>query len=97
MLTNSLHFFAADMGKLASVCAMKPPKNVRPKKSTVGEKRKKSPSPVHESLPELGDVSAKHEQNIVEPAAPRKSKSRRKKDTHKEKAIVIRESTPEVV
>lgn len=51
MLKNSLCFFAADMGKLASVCDMKPPKNIRPKKSTVGEKRKKSPSHVHESLP----------------------------------------------
>lgn len=86
--------FATHMGKLASVCAMKPLKTVRPKKSTAGEKRKKSPSPVHGSLLELKDATVEPDQNITEPVAPKKSKSQRKKSTHQEKAIVIRKGTP---
>ena len=74
-LTNYLCLLAADMGKLSSMVALKPPKTARAKKDTVGEKRKKSLSPVHESLPELGDAIAEPDQNISEPVAPRKSKS----------------------
>ena len=85
------------MGKLSSMVALKPPKAARAKKDAVGEKRKKSLSPVHESLPELGDDIIEPAQNIAEPPAPRKSKSRRKKTSHQEKALVIREGTPEVV
>ena len=85
------------MGKLFAMVALKPPKAARAKKDAVGEKRKKSLSPVHESLPELGDDIIEPAQNIIDPSAPRKSKSRRRKTSHQEKVLVILEGTSEVV
>ena len=65
------------MGKLSSMVSLKPPKAPRAKKDTAGEKRKKSLSPVHESLPEV-EVAA------VEPAVPKKSRYRKKSNTPKD-------------
>ena len=52
---------------------------------------------MHENLTELRDAIVEPDQNVTELVAPRKSKSRRKKIAHQEKALVIREGTLEVV
>ena len=66
------------MGKLSSMATLKPPKTARAKEDATGEKRKKSLSPVHESLPEV-------EEAAVEPTVPKKSRYHKKKnDTPKE-------------
>ena len=82
MLTNYICLLAADMGKLSSMVALKPPKAARAKKDAVGEKMKKSLSPVHESLSELGDDIIEPTHTIAEPRAPKKSKSRRRKPSN---------------
>lgn len=40
-------------------------------------------------------MAAEHENAIVEPAAPNKSRARKKKDVQKEKCVEIREVIPE--
>lgn len=73
------------MGNLSSMVALKPPRAARAKKEAVGEKRKKSLSPVHESLPEV-------EVAVAKPAVLKKSRYRKKNsDTPKEQGVVIRE------
>ena len=64
--------------------AQKPPKASRAKKDTAGEKRKKSHSPVHETLPEV-------EVATVEPTVPKKSRYRKKSKTPKEQGVVFLE------
>lgn len=100
LVSNNSHILlTGDVGKLVDVCARKT-KHIRSKKNTVSEKRKliiekKTPSPEHAVLPkpEIG-VSAEHETVVVKPVAPKKSRSRKKKESQREKGIVIREDTP---
>ena len=68
--------------------SLKPPKAPRAKKDTAGDKRKKSSSPVHETVPEV-EVAA------AEPTVPKKSRYRKKSNTPKEQGVVFREGVPE--
>ena len=59
------------MGKLSSMVAQKPPKVSCAKGDTSGEKKGKSLSPIHESLPEV-------EVAVVEPVKPVEPISRKR-------------------